>query len=466
MIYYGCPRKENYYVLFCSTCGKTWTEFGNIDKIKCQQCGQVDDKCFLGDLSCGVIDKVISEIEIVDGTSIRGITRIVFFAYKNRSMLELKRNEIRKYSISLVPTPKFELEINGVSLRPTKSNIKKTVAYVSTTELSNTIFGALHVYKKEASNSLMETLEELMQNPWIEKLYNAGDKNLLFYRTLRKNRNLIDRNEPGLIKALHLNRSLFSLLIQNGRIFGRENISWKMLMDLIKRYNIQVTEQILKKIVEVFQTRRFMSFFEYKSFLTRYVSLLLMDDVQYDHERLVNYLVEDLYTYQGIEKPETGAQLLIDYIDMCRDLGVPFEKYPRSLKLVHDIAAKNQKEVIDEKLGLQFLAVVKQEGYRSLQYTGKNYMVIAPICPNDLVIEGAALSHCVGSYISKVIDHTAKILFMRNRALPNKAMITLEVRGDRLYQAAGYDNRQLTTDEREFVAEWGKIKNIDCSGYC
>lgn len=474
MIYYAICRSNSYTthtdLYFCSNCGKSWVGEQVGDRAKCPHCGHTSEKMLLGVTPYyqhDVVEKAFPFVDVIDGTTIRGKTFIVSFEYeKNGPALILKKEEVRKYKISIVPSPSFELEIDGVPLRPTKSNIKKALAYVSTNKLDNTIFGVLRVYTKEGSDSLATAVEELVENPWIEKLYNAGDKRLWLYRNMRIDRDLIDANEPSLIKALHINRSLFSFLLQNGKLFSHVSIRWKTVMDLVNRYNIQVTEQILRLFAENMQTPRFIESYEDRKLLGRYLVLLLMDGVQYDYERLMSYLVEDLYTYQGIESPSDGAQLLIDYIEMCHELGVPFEKYPKSLKLVHDIAAKNQKEVIDEIHRRKFSEAIDTEDYQRLQYTGKDYMVISPKCPDDLVIEGAALSHCVGSYINKVINHTAMILFMRSKSMPNKAMITLDVRKGHLYQAAGYDNRQLTADEREFVAEWGKVKHIDCSGFC
>lgn len=470
MIYYATDYEFHTSRIVCSSCKKSWSD-KTVPEGECPFCHEKTIAKKVGNIPYRTryedFTNVDPKVQVIDETTIQGKVHVANLTYSRETqMLKIDKVEVREFFVALLPTPHFELKVNGTPISSTKSNAKKVMAYTSYAQVPNTIFSALNtVYKKEGSSSLGVIFEEIMKNPWIEKIYNAGDKKLALYHILIRSAEMIDENESSIIKALHLNRSLFSFFIQYGYIFRRSNIDWEMVMCFIDRYNLQVAESIFRQAVEVYLSPRCVESHGKNLFLKRYFSLLL-GHPEYDYKALANYLMDHIYTYQGIEHPEEGAQLLIDYIDMCQDMNVPFEKYPRSLKLVHDIAAKNKQEIINEKMKEEFQKAVGQKEYKTLQYSGKDYMVIAPEIPDDLVAEGAALSHCVGSYIDKVINRTARILFMRDKTQPKKALVTLDVRNGMLYQAAGFGNREITKKEQAFISVWGKKNHIDCSAFC
>lgn len=180
----------------------------------------------------------------------------------------------------------------------------------------------------------------------------------------------------------------------------------------------------------------------------------------YDLDRLESYLTDDIYTYQGIEDPREGFQILSDYVDICDRMGAPIEKYPKSLKLSHDIASKNLKIVISKREAEEFQETVSQKDYLSLKYKNDDYVVIIPEKAEDVIDEGRKLHHCVGSYVSKVRRGETKICFMRETKKVDLPLITLEVRNGRLTQYRGSCNRCPSQKEMKFIQEYAKAKNI------
>ena len=144
---------------------------------------------------------------------------------------------------------------------------------------------------------------------------------------------------------------------------------------------------------------------------------------------------------------------------------VDFEKYPRSLKLRHDMANKNLKIQISDIEAKEMELILNSKDYKNFEFDDKKekYIVIAPTSYKDIIEEGQNLHHCVGSYVDYVKKKTTKILFMRFRSEKQKSLVTLEIRDGFLRQYAGSCDRNVTEEEMEFLKKYCKDKNLQIS---
>jgi hypothetical protein len=78
----------------------------------------------------------------------------------------------------------------------------------------------------------------------------------------------------------------------------------------------------------------------------------------------------------------------------------------------------------------------------------------------DLINEGNELSHCIASYIDRVISDRCKIFFLRDREDIAKPLVSIEVANENIRQARGYANRKVREEEKEFIKEWAKKKEL------
>ncbi len=180
-----------------------------------------------------------------------------------------------------------------------------------------------------------------------------------------------------------------------------------------------------------------------------------------DIKRLGMYLMREVKLEQGISSPNSAATLLRDYVRMCKDMEIePREKYPKSLKKLHDIAQMNYSVKADVKKNEDIKAVIETPGYRGLEYKKKPYAIVAPLDANEIIKEGSSLSHCVASYVNDVISERCKILFLRNTDDVGKPLVTIEVRENNIRQVRGAYNRSAYVDEMSFVREWAEKKNL------
>lgn len=416
----------------------------------CPQC-HAKTHCQMGRSVKVISKKVKMEDEVTFSIEARHGVFVPDFRKEEGEKLSYHDTSIRKFSMQLIPNPKVQIEIDGTPQKATKASVAKALANLSPHDIPDGLIRNLsdHIHR----STLSGTVNYLLQYPWIEKFWSC-DKSMAIAKMILGCEKELDirRYEATPNKILGLTRSLYHTYLKNSiRFCG--NLQYHDLLNVIDKFGQERTETILRHLVDLTDPEG------YEACCWPYLSLLMRTDVQYDPETLYEYLGDRIYTYQGITSPSLGGKLLADYLDVCRELGVKPDKYPKSLHLTHDIAIKNYKIVLNQKIKEQFLAAVDK--YKDLAYQGKDYSVIVPSCADDVVNEGASLSHCVGSYINKIINEGVQILFMRHTSDPDTPLITLDIRNGFLYQAAGFGNRDLSSWEADFIKEWAKAKHIN-----
>lgn len=177
-------------------------------------------------------------------------------------------------------------------------------------------------------------------------------------------------------------------------------------------------------------------------------------------DRLMEYLLEDLPMYQGISSVYSGICLLRDYSEMCKKMGSEPEKYPKSLKKVHDIAMVNYSKFKENLSEDDFKIAVSKYGDLAKVTRGKKYSFLLPESAKEMVMEGNALHHCIASYTSRVMENRTNIIFMRRNEDLETPLVSIEVTNGRIAQARGKNNRSVTEEEGKAIKAWAKEKGL------
>lgn len=190
-----------------------------------------------------------------------------------------------------------------------------------------------------------------------------------------------------------------------------------------------------------------------------FISLLENPTFNLNLRRFIDYILFDLYG-QGYANIYSGFwNEYKDYLMMqLQFYGKIKEKYPENFKTEHDIITLkiNQVKAIQEYKN--FEARVKE--IEDLAYKKGDYCIVIPTRPEDLAEEGVSLNHCVKSYISNVAEGHCHILFLRKAKTPERSLVTLQLSGNCIVQAQGYNRRSITPQERQFLIRWAAEKNI------
>lgn len=300
-------------------------------------------------------------------------------------------------------------------------------------------------------------LPELFNYTYLEILSNAGFPNVERFKERRSYYSNTTLNIEG----------------KNPKeIFGLPKFCLKHIRedDSIRPYEVRQMQDALKK-VDGNRFRELLEIVKDEASVRELCNTLdtlieIHDTYKYNNlKKLTLYLFREIRMTQGITSASTGATLLRDYIKMSTKLGHEYEKYPKSLKKDHDVAQMNYKVQESEIKKREFAEKVLTEEYKSLEFKKKPFAIVTPSEMQDLIKEGNELSHCVASYVEAINSGRCKILFMRDAEDLDKSLATIEVRGNNVRQARGYANRALKPEERDFVAEWAKKKELELNYY-
>lgn len=177
--------------------------------------------------------------------------------------------------------------------------------------------------------------------------------------------------------------------------------------------------------------------------------------------RMVNYMKK-----QGLPP----GKLLVtwrDYLHMARaegmDISDDIVRFPRDLKAAHDRLTElgNAREARERLAGYAGLdEQIRGRIPQAARYYWQDdeYLVVPASSCGELMAEGRALHHCVGSsdrYMRKMAEGESWILFLRRKEDPEKPWYTLEIDmvGDRIRQWYSEFDRQPDKEEVQKILD-------------
>lgn len=181
------------------------------------------------------------------------------------------------------------------------------------------------------------------------------------------------------------------------------------------------------------------------------VFIKLLNEYGYTTKALLNYL-DYCKTFEAIDDMNFLLKELLDYASMMQRISPKFDKYPKHFLTTHKIASRNYnrlKEVFDEE-------DFKKHIDKDMEKTFGDYCFIYPDCTQDIKDESVQMNNCVSSYIKRVINGDCHILFLRKKDNPDKSLVTIEVKNDKIVQALQKFNHPLTSEQKEVVDKWNK----------
>lgn len=179
---------------------------------------------------------------------------------------------------------------------------------------------------------------------------------------------------------------------------------------------------------------------------------------------IMKYLsLESLIEYCKSQKLKDESYFYNDYLDYIKaceklkyNLNDTMYLKPRNFKEMHDKVLKQLEEYEDKQKNAKIRRKFKQ--FLKFAFECKDFKIIPPKSATDLINEGKALSHCVGTYVDRVAEGKSIVLFIRQTADENKSFYTVEINPKDLtiVQCRGSHNKSATKDVNEFINKWYK----------
>lgn len=141
----------------------------------------------------------------------------------------------------------------------------------------------------------------------------------------------------------------------------------------------------------------------------------------------------------------------------------------RKLKKRHDeLARRGSGKDMSLRAGrllLKFPHVeeIMQSVKQKFEYTGDDYVIVAPTCIEDVLAEGDALCHCISNvdrYWDRMEQRETYLLFLRKTSKPDKPYYTMEVEpnGTVRQLRTFYDRQEKDIQKaRTFLRAWQKM---------
>ena len=180
-----------------------------------------------------------------------------------------------------------------------------------------------------------------------------------------------------------------------------------------------------------------------------------------------------------IERQRNMAKDWVEYLGWCKELRYDtnnmFIYMPKNFKAVHDRTAEEYQALQDKKTAEEkrkreaaakkameetkkaLAEILKQnDGTDAFLIKGKGLILIVPKTGDEIREEGAALHHCVGSYVDRVAKGETSVFFIRKEDSPDKPYFTLEWKNNDIAQCRGLHNREMPPEVRAFTQAFKK----------
>lgn len=293
------------------------------------------------------------------------------------------------------------------------------------------------------TSSLIKFFDLYSQYPCIEYLTKEGFEGLVQDKLYgRGSYGAVNWKADSIFKVLKLNKNDLRLLrefkFKNDALFLR-------LFQMSKKDGSNLS------IKETEEVREYGSYYKELLAVHKYANL----------RKINNYLKQQLKRKNDFIFKYSIMTTWRDYISDCITLDMNLKDehvlFPKSLYSAHQNTIKQVKLQADETLNLKMKDRMKFLGKYCLEYNG---LFIRPAKSSDeLIAEGKALSHCVGTYADRYAKGETNIFFIRKVLEPDKPYFTVEVNNKNVVvQVHGKNNRSPDTEVGQFMKVFKKEK--------
>lgn len=182
--------------------------------------------------------------------------------------------------------------------------------------------------------------------------------------------------------------------------------------------------------------------------------------------KFMRYMDSQLPDYMQLKRAflyrspmEEAISTYSDYLQMCQGQNYDMKSsqvlFPKHCNEAHDELSRYIKKCRDEQTKRAFREVYENLAEKA-NLTSKKLQIVCPKQIDDLITEGQALHHCVGTYIERVAAKKCLIVFVRRVEEPEKPFVTVEVSNGKIVQIRGERNSDPTKEVKKFVDLWSR----------
>jgi len=147
-----------------------------------------------------------------------------------------------------------------------------------------------------------------------------------------------------------------------------------------------------------------------------------------------------------------------DYLRFADQLGYNMKDkrilYPKDIKREHDRLYKmieiNRDKILNKNISKRYKEL------KCNAYHDNTFVIFPAKSVESLIKESKEQDNCVKTYASKYAAGDSDIYFMRLLANPNKSLVTVEVKNNKVVQQRTKHNDSTTDEQKVFLRKWEK----------
>lgn len=176
----------------------------------------------------------------------------------------------------------------------------------------------------------------------------------------------------------------------------------------------------------------------------------------HDLDKLSEYVdLEEAYN-KVLYKENNSEYEYLDYLRMVKTLQYPMDNkrvlYPKNLKKEHDKVTKLYKVVRNEMIDVQIQERLKE--LNKTTYKNNKFLIYPAPSVDSLIDESKQMNNCIKSYCEDYGLGYKDLYFMRRLDNPDKSLVSVEVRNNKIVQARIYDNDPPSKEQWKFLNKW------------
>ena len=372
-------EKENNNEYYCTKCGETFiiNNIGFSNYVNCPHCGEIQQwKYIKRSASEEVYRKFINKEEDSSHFIITKIKKTQYYKVdKDSNIVKDKVKEVKSDFIMDFKNKEFYIQ-NEKGRKEVNHNTMK--AWLKCNENISEVERCL---KLNSNKEILYFITDILRPNIVNidcNFRGYSGLNMAFENFCKRYHNYeyIQILANGGVTFLNESYWKFSNLNKEGRsiseICGISKLDFKIakLLKVQKIYSF-INCKGIGDIISFDKLKKYMGLGYFREDNTSYGIKVYLKDIKeicksfgYDMDRLMKYLNEDIYKNQGIRSSNDGLVLLKDSLVMAKKMGISLkEKYPKSLKLQHDLLAMNYECYKNEHQRQGFKKVVEDKEY-------------------------------------------------------------------------------------------------------
>lgn len=294
-------------------------------------------------------------------------------------------------------------------------------------------------------DDMVEFFDLYSKYPCIEYLTKTGFEDLVETKLYGNNTySSINWRGKTIFKVLRLNKN-------NLKEIRESKVSINAL--ILRLYQISIKDKSNLTLEEIRTiANSYGPYFGELQIVHKYTSLRKIDN--YLNKQQDNY---SKHFYSTSSVLHTWKDYISDCIKLDMGLSEVNVLFPKNIYSAHQNTIKQVKLKADEELNKKIAKRVKDID-KKYSFECNGLLIRAAKSSNELINEGKALNHCVGTYADSYANGQTNILVIRKNSDIEKPYYTMEIRNGEIIQTRGKRNCNPTEDVSKFIEAFKEAK--------